>query len=207
MNKFIYIPSFIIFLFTLHKLVKDDHVFLRRNVKTEIIFDVAFLTIFIEIILDQFKYFQNSIYLTDVILGAAVSIFIFGKVKKIPLGRIYDFFTLSFIATLPFLFFINIFFSSTSIQMYFLIGFAFYLILAFIFLKKLFKKLTNRSIKEGYITIYFFIIYSVFSLGSAIFITLSTHKDFVNFENIYILLQFLIILIIFVKQKFLANQK
>lgn len=205
MKILLLIPSFIIFLFTLHKLIKDDHVFLRRNVKVEQVFDIAFVVILIDIVLGQLKYIPESLYLNNVISVAVVILYLFGKYKKLPLGRLYDFFTLSFLNTLPFIFFVNSFFSNKNQKIYFISGTIFYIFVSLFFLRSLFRKLTNRSLKEGNITIYFLIIYSTFTLIYSILISLATHVEFVTTENLYILLQFFFSLIFIIKQKFLTH--
>ena len=205
MKILLLIPSFIIFLFTLHKLIKDDHVFLRRNVKVEQVFDIAFFVILIDIVLGQLKYIPESLYLNNVISVAVVILYLFGKYKKLPLGRLYDFFTLSFLNTLPFIFFVNSFFSNKNQKIYFISGTIFYIFVSLFFLRSLFRKLTNRSLKEGNITIYFLIIYSTFTLIYSILISLATHVEFVTTENLYILLQFFFSLIFIIKQKFLTH--
>src|SRR5205085_1816494 len=120
MHIFILIPAFILFLYYLYKLVKDDYVFIRKNVSLEQIFDIAFLVLGASFffarffyLLFHFDYHQNPFILFftpgkgsfsffGLVVGSITTLYLIGKYKKIPLGRLFDFFTLALVVAMPF---------------------------------------------------------------------------------------------------------
>jgi hypothetical protein len=101
MHNFIFIPSLLIFLFTLYKLAKDDHVFLRKNVRLEQFFDMGFIVFFTSWIISIIFSPSNTVSLTYVVTGGALALFLLGKYRKLPIGRLFDFFTISLLAAAP----------------------------------------------------------------------------------------------------------
>src|SRR3989344_2915715 len=101
MQIFILIISIFIFLHRLYKLSKDDHVFIRKNIKMEEVFDIAFIVIGVGLIIAQISGAKNISYITFFIFGASISFLAICKYKKLPLGRFFDFFTLSLLSSLP----------------------------------------------------------------------------------------------------------
>lgn len=108
-----------IFLFCLYILSRDDFVFLRENVTVEKVFDFSFLTAAVGLFFARFVYvsfnfdpkFLNplnfflfpyfpGLSLAGGVGGAAIFTVIFSKRYKIPRGRIFDFFALSFLCAL-----------------------------------------------------------------------------------------------------------
>lgn len=116
----ILIFCFVIFLFGLHVLAKEDLVFVRKNVTMETLFNLAFYTAGIGLLSARIVYiilhfsfgFLNPLVfflfpyfpglsLAGGVAGAMVFVLVY-KAKKYPSGRILDFFAMAFLGALPF---------------------------------------------------------------------------------------------------------
>ena len=119
----------IIYLFTLFVISHDDYVLLRRNITTEMVFNMGILTILVGLFAARLFYaathfsthFLNILYFIMVpyypglslkggILGGMLFAYLWSRYKKRPLGRFLDFFAIALFASLPFGFFIYLFF-------------------------------------------------------------------------------------------------
>ncbi|HEX8932403.1 MAG TPA: hypothetical protein VF810_04565, partial [Patescibacteria group bacterium] len=49
------IPAFFVFLFCLYKLIKDDYVFIRRNISLEQVFDIAIIIFLFSLAFSSFS--------------------------------------------------------------------------------------------------------------------------------------------------------
>jgi len=184
MRFFIFLPTFLFFLYTLYRLVKDDHIFLRKNIKLEQLFDIAFIVAFVGLIFAQFIPNSNIFSLTSGFFGASLMLYLIGRYKKFPLGRLFDFFTLSFLCSLP-IYFLLLSIYSRKIELFFCLLSAFiYFILALFFMKKLIQRVMNKTLKEGSLSIYFLLFFSLFSLVSKISLALIKHNLFLDLESV-----------------------
>jgi len=108
--------SFFLFLFHLYLLCKDDVLLLRKNVSLDLLFNIAFLSLltgllFARIIfvvfhfnlgyLNPFVFFAVPYFpgmsLAGGILGVLGYILLYTRSKKMPMGKVIDFFALSFL--------------------------------------------------------------------------------------------------------------
>lgn len=145
------IICFIIFLFSLYSYSHDDFILLRKDVSTENVFNYAFFGGVISLIFARifyvlsnpdpaflnplvfliFPYFPGLSFL-GAVFGGCLFFLILLRRKKIPVARVLDFFSLSFLASMP------VGFIGYSIlsgdRSYFLISqFFFYLLLSLVF--------------------------------------------------------------------------
>jgi len=201
MQVFIFIPTFFIFFFTLYKLVKDDHVFLRKNVRPEQIFDVAFIVIMVCLFFSQFQFSKNGSTLPFLVLGGSLSLYFIGRYKKLPLGRFYDFFTLSFLTSLPVWFLLMSLFSKKMELILYIINFFVYLILTLIFMNGFLPRIMNRTLKDGKLSIFFLTFFSFFSLVVSVIRVIKERVVFLNAENILLILLFVVSLVLLLKQR------
>lgn len=107
--------GFIIFLLSLYLLSREDFVFLRRNVSTEQIFDIAFLDGLVSLFLARiiyvafhftFAYFNPLVFflvpyfpglgISGAIMGSFFFLLLISRNKKIPTGHLLDVFSVSF---------------------------------------------------------------------------------------------------------------
>ncbi len=200
MKIIIFIPSFIFFLFTLYKLVKEDHVFLRKNIKNEQVFDIVFIATIVGLILAQFASTKDSLSIPQVVIGGGLILFLIGKYRKFPLGRLFDFSALSFLNSLPIAFLmLGLFFKKNEIIVHLFQAFI-YLLLTLFFTRRLLPRIMSRTFKEGNLSIYIFILFSSFSLLISIFNLIKGQMFFWNSENVSLLVIITISIALLVKQ-------
>lgn len=214
------IPAFFIFLYALYKFVKDDYVFIRRNISLEQTFDIAFSTMWISLLFARIFYFLThslpnknlfilffspsfgGFSLLGVVIGGMIGLYLVGKYKKILIGRLLDFFTLSFMIALPAGFLGNALLSQKEILVMHLINSLIYFILTAFFLKFLYPKFMNRTMKEGNMSIFFLLSFSFIALLTSI---INPTKGFVIAINIqlisHILLLFFSIFLLIKQEK------
>lgn len=181
MQFLVLLPAFFVVLYALYKLTKDDYVFIRRNISHEQMFDIAFIVMWVSLIFARIVYFiyhpitDKNIFLTffspgeggfsliGAVLGGILGLYIIGKYRRVPLGRLFDFFTLAFLIALP-VGFLGSAILFRSLELYFILGnAAVYLLLTISFMKFLYPKLLNRTMKEGSISIFFLLFFSLIS--------------------------------------------
>jgi len=111
---------FSIFLFFLHFICRDDFILLRKDISLESVFNLAFITSAVALFTARLFYvfyhpsanFLNPLFfflfpyfpglsLSGGILGGGVFLFFFSRVKKMPSGRLFDFFSSAFLSSLP----------------------------------------------------------------------------------------------------------
>ena len=117
---FVLIICFVIFLFSLYTFSHDDFVLLRRNISTDDMFNFAFEVSILSLIFSRifyvifhpkpvllnplgfilFPYFPGLSMLGGVI-GALIFFAILLRKDKFPIGRVFDFFSMSFLSAIP----------------------------------------------------------------------------------------------------------
>lgn len=213
------IPAFFIFLYCLYKFIKDDYVFIRKNISLEQLFDMIFGVIWISIFFSRFisfilnplpssNYFltffslqHGGLSLTGAVLGGLLALYAIGKYKKIPLGRLFDFFTLSFLIALPWGYLGFSLFLQKQELFLFLLNAGIYFVLMFVFLKVLYPRFMNRTMKEGNLSIMFLIFFSVISLGTSVLNQVNNQETIVNLHHILLLSLFVSSLLFLLKQE------
>jgi hypothetical protein len=218
MQILILIPAFLSFLYTLYKLVKDDYIFIRKNVSAESAFDIAFILGVVSVFTSRILYFlfhpipqknnlilfftagQGGFSLLGAVVGAMVVLYGMSKYKKWPTGRLFDFFTLAFSVALP----VGILCTAAFYRDYALwlhLGNAlFYFISMTWFLRFLYPRLMSRVLREGTISIVFIILFSVVSLVNAIFLQQQGKIILLSQESIGFTLLFLFGVGLLIKQ-------
>lgn len=159
--SFILFLCLFIFLFFVFAFSREDFVLFRKGIPTEKVFNFAFLTIFVSLFISRlvyvafhfapgfihplvffiFPYFPG-LSQAGASLGGMLFVLLLAPQYKLPRGRIYDIFTLSFIGTIPFLYVleqISLFLQKKHLMPFvFIVGIAY--IILFIFFLKLFEK-------------------------------------------------------------------
>lgn len=122
MQFFIFVLIFclVLFLFRLYHLGNDDYILIKKNISLEQIFNSAIICSIIALFFARvfyvfshplpvylsplgfllFPYFPG-LSLTGGVLGGAVGLFIYARKKRFPVGRVFDFFSLSLLFSLP----------------------------------------------------------------------------------------------------------
>ncbi len=223
MNFFILIllVGLFIFLFCIYFLSRDDLVFLQKDIMIEKIFNLSFIDFIVGIFFARFFYviFYNlsilknpfvfilfpyfpGLSLGGGVLGASVFMLIYSKTKNIPVGRIFDFFSISFLAALPIGTLGYFWLSGEKLLRPSPIALIFiYIILFFIFFKFLFGLIQKGKLKDGTVGLLFLISLSLISI---IFSIIDKFKGFLFLkdpENLIFLGMFLIPLVLLVKHE------
>lgn len=205
---FVLLICLLIFLYCVYVLANDDFIFLRRDVAMEKLFNLIFLGGLISLFFARFFYgllYQKDILLNPFVfllfpyfpglslvggvLGAGVVFFFLArKESTLPLGRMSDFFSITFLISLPIGFIGYFMFSEggfSAIRAGSLV--ITYLILFVVFLRFLLPRLLNGKFKEGTITCLSLICFSTVSLIASAFPKISIVEYFKNLENIMLI--------------------
>jgi hypothetical protein len=141
-----------------------------------------------------------GLYLAGAILGGSFFIALYSTYKKLLVGRIFDFFIISFSIILPFGFLANAVLLKNINLLFILILFVVYLVLSILFFKIVFPLSQKNVIKEGSLGIFYLISLSVISFLANIF---KTSKDVGIFDKDSLLwiLILIICIVVVVKQE------
>lgn len=219
MFLFTLIVCFFTFLFCLYKFTKDDYQFIRKNISSEQVFDIVFIVFWIGLFFARFIFFigynlqerdlLSSFFslrfggfsLPGGIFGGSLMLFLIGKYRKIPIGRMFDFFSLALLFSLP-IGFTGYAFSlrSNASYLYLAVGLL-YLILLILFMRFLFPRILNRTIREGNLSLYFIAIYSLLSLFASVLRLEKNVVAFISIDTLLLIVFLLLSLFIVVKQE------
>jgi len=210
---FILLICLFIFLYCVYVLANDDFIFLRRDVTMEKLFNIIFIGALASLFVARLFYgfSANKIFVNPLVfmlipyspglsllggVGGAGAYLLFLMKRQenpLPMGRICDFFSIAFLISLPIGFMGYLMFSAGSISIIKLgVQAAAYFILFIIFLKFFLPQLLSGKFKEGTIAFLFLICFSLVSLISNAFSKISILGYFKNFENIILILIFLL---------------
>lgn len=184
---FVLLICLLLFLLSSYLLANDDFVLLRNDVSMEQIFDKAlamalfsWLTarilyvvlnpdpiFFNPLVFFGFPYFPG-LSLTGGVVGALFAFFLFyAKDAKAPKGRLMDFFSIAFLATLPvgFLGYLFLSLADSEVKHPHIVGLIVtYIILLAVVLKFALPLLLSGKLKDGTISLIFLISFSIISL-------------------------------------------
>jgi hypothetical protein len=218
------IISFIVFLFVLYLLSREDFVFLRRNVSLEEIFNITFLTSIVALLVARIAYvafhpkigyfnplvfflipYFPGLAVTGGIVGSIIFLWFITRKKKFPTGRIFDVFSLSYF--FAFSVYVVLQGSIQLVTRHFLLGgiaaglgiIAFFLA---VLLSRLFAASTWR---DGSICLWTITFVSLVSLVSEMLSILDQKKVTLNPEGIIFVLLLLFALIFAVKGRVMGR--
>lgn len=211
----ILIIGLVLFLFRLYHLANDDYVLVKKNITLEDIFNASLVCCVFALLFARFFYvvfnpdpiFLNplgfllfpyfpGLSLTGGIIGGMLSLFIYSRIKKFPISRVFDFFTISFIFILPFGL-IGYFLLSHDITFGNTLKLVMYAVIMIFVNIYLYPKTSALEIKDGTLTSLFLIFFTLINLlGSAI-----DHpgtRYFISHGENFILLLILVFSVIFI---------
>lgn len=218
MQLIVLIPAFILFLYYIYKLVKDDYVFIRKNISLEQVFDITFIVICVSLLFSRLFYFvfnpqvTHNIFLeffsTNLpglslfggLIGGAGALLAIGKYKKMPLGRLFDFFTLALVVALPLGFAVAASLAKDFTLLSYLGNTIVYLIFAVFCVKYVHPKLTSRELKEGNLQVVFFVFISIVLLINTILLREEGKITLISIESVVIFFFFLFSVVLFLRQ-------
>ena len=224
MNFFIVVLflCFFIFLFSLYFFAHDDLTLFKKDASMDRLFNIAFVLSFVSlftarifyVLLNPSTHFLNPLVfflfpyfpglsLTGGVVGGAFFLFIILRMKKMPLGRIFDFFSLSFLTCLPVGFLGFFLLSHTNlISLSPLVILAFYTLLFIMFSFFLLPRLLKGKFRDGTLGLLFLLSFSLFSLVEKIV----DKKAYFGIEEITLVLLFVISLGLLAKREELVSK-
>jgi prolipoprotein diacylglyceryltransferase len=218
MQILLFIPALLVFLYALYRLVKDDYIFIRKGISLEQSFDFAVISLLSGLIVsrsfyllfhlhkgenffvDFFSFKNGGLSLTGVVIGAACAIYLISKYKKLPLSRLNDFLSLSFLYSLPLVFLGNAFLVKSGQLLLIFLNAIIYFVLLLFFIQFLYPKVMNRTLREGMIAILFLLFFSFTALIMSLLTTLKNIYTFVNAENIILIGVIFVSIILLLRQ-------
>ena len=205
----------------------DDFVLLRKDISIEKIFNLSFITFAVGLFFARFFYavfFDTKLLLKPVnfilfpyfpgfsltggVLGGAVFLIYYLKIKKMPLERLLDFFAISVLSAMPmgylgyFLFMLPKTFAWDTIILTVV-----YAIFFLVFIKFLcFDLLLKGKLKDGTIGILFLISFSLISLLTGIIVRFKNFAFLDQPQNYILFGAFLISLVFLIDQENLIEK-
>jgi len=220
----ILIFGFVLFLFRLYHVAKDDVVLVKKNISLDDVFNSAFISAFFSLFFARLFYVifnPDLIFLNPLVflifpyfpglsllgglVGGALVLFLYGRSKKFPIGRVFDFFTVSLTFVLPFGL-IGYFLLSGDLSLGGIVRLVLFTIIAAGVNLYLQPKAKSLEIKDGSISILFLIFFSLTML-----LTSSIDKtgigNFIGNKQNFIYSAFLILgMVLFIKQEMIGRK-
>lgn len=213
--------SFIVFLFCLFVLSKDDFLFLKKNITIERVFNTAFISGLVGLFSARifyvvfnfapgflnpfvfllFPYFPG-LSIIGAVIGIALTIFAFSMGGKMPVFHVLDFFSIAFLCSTSFGFVLSgiwaVIEKDPQLVLKLIPPLAY--ITTFIFFVRFFLHWARTGeLKEGSISLLFFLFFSFFQF------TYNFAKSTLGVENYLLIPIFLISLVFFIKNEGLID--
>ena len=204
------IVCLILFLFRLYHLANDDFFLIKKNITLDDVFNVTFICCGVTLLFARifyvflnpkpvffnplgfllFPYFPG-LSSTGAIIGGTLTLIIYSRIKKIPVGRVFDFFSISFIFVLPFGM-IGYFLLSQDFTIGNIVKLVLYSVLLIASNVYLYPKASSLEIKDGTISVLFLLFFALISL-LAIAIDHPGTNYFLSHKENFILLFILVV--------------
>lgn len=216
----VFIFCFFIFLYILYILSHDDFVILRSNTSLDKIFNTAFLCAILALLTARFFYvflnpkpiFLNplgfllfpyfpGLSLMGALIGGLLASFFILKNSNLPVGRILDFFSISFLVSFPFGFLGTFILSQERISAPFYFSVVLYLLALFLFLKFILPNSLKSRLKDGSLSLLFMIIFPIAYFFSNLMFEIS-----LTYENILAIIVALVFSGVLVKKENLTQR-
>ncbi len=208
-------------LFSIYYLSRDDLILLRKDVSMEQVFNLAFVVFFgglffarlfygllysTKIFINPLNFFLfpyfPGLLLTGGIAGGVLWLFFILKSKNLPIGRIFDIFSISILSCLS-LGYIGFFWLSrqnllSGIPIFLII---IYIILFYVFIKYIHQYLLKGILKDGSGGLLFLISFSAVSLIVNIFDKIRSNPFLGKPENPILFVILIVSIVAFIKQE------
>jgi len=209
---------FVVFLYVLYILAKDDFVINRKNISIENIFNTAFLTAISALFFARLFYvliYPRPVFFTVLgfflfpyfpglsLIGAALGGLVFFipylKSRNIPMGKAIDIFALGFLSALPIGYLGLIILTGNSIRSMFL--FIIYVLTLIVSVKLIFPLSLRGKLRDGLFGVAFISFLSLFNLLASFF----NKKPYtiLSVENIVFLVILIVSIAFIIYQEFL----
>lgn len=210
---------FFIFLYILYYHVKDDFMIARKDIAIDKIFNLAFLTSISTLFFARFfhVFFNPSLQFINPLIffafpyvpglsifggliGGSLFLYLYGNFRKLPTGKIFDLFTISFASVLPVGYLINYLLLLGKTDLFYNIiaisSFAIFILL----LKIIYPFSEKGEVEDGSVGLIFLSIFSFVYFVFKLFLNIKTFS-FLDLENIVILLSIFVPLILLINSE------
>lgn len=221
------LTSFIVSLFCLYHISREDLTFFRRNVTLDDIFNIAFLTLFSGLLFARVFYvvfnfapgFLNPLVfflvpyfpglsLIGGIFGGVVVLLFISRKKRFPIRRILDFIALSFLAGLPIGYVGSLFIQSGFSYFVHLFLPALFLLLFITSYFFVLPRLLTKELKPGMLGTSILIVFSFLFLLISVIHAVDTERFVITGDDILAVILFCASLGYFIKQDlYIVKQK
>ena len=218
---FVLLFCFFIFLFTLYELSQDDFIFIRKGISVETIFNTAFLVAIVSLFAARFLYifsYPKPIFFTILgsflfpyfpglsivgsVFGGTIFLTLYCLYKKFPIGRMLDFFSISFLSTLP-LGFLFVFLINQG-NNFLLLSLVFYILFLIFAIFVLLPLATKGKMRDGGIGLLFLVVFSAFTFIINIF--MANLKFVYSLENIVLFPGLILSLVLFIRKQVIGKR-
>lgn len=213
----------VLFLYRLYHLANDDFVLTKKNIELEEIFNTSIIVSIVSLVAARlfyvilypkevfmsvlgfilFPYFPG-LSLVGGFIGGAICLYIYGRYKKFPMGRIFDFFSLSFLFILP-VGFIGYFLLSGEFTIGGLIKLILFTAALMVANIYLYPKASALEIKDGTISILFLIFFSVIILLTSAIDNPGISSFLAHKENFLLIGMLIVGVVLLIKQEITAR--
>lgn len=199
--------SLLIFLFSLYWVGKDDLILLRKNIALEQLFNITLVTLGIGLLFARIFYvlfnpstqylnplvflvfpYYPGLSLFGGIVGASAYLWYLHYRKKIPFGRLADFFSCSLLVSLPVGVVGSMFISPRQELVSLFVVSLVYIFMSVVFLMYLYPKLCQNQIKEGTIFLLFILIFVSVRMAESFYLQSKGFWLFFGLEQILVLI-------------------
>ena len=217
------IIDFVLFLFRLYHVANDDYVLIKKNKTLEDVFNVAFITALIALLISRFFHvflnpqpvFLNplgfllfpyfpGLSLTGGVIGGSIFLLFYLRQNKFPVGRVFDFFTIAFLFALP-PGLVGYILLSSSYTLGLFVKLAIYLVMVVLTSFYLYPRASALEIKEGSLSLLFLMFFSLVALLSYSIDNPGLRSFMQNKENFILLGMLLLSIVLIFKQEFLGR--
>lgn len=222
---FVLIICFFIFLFSLYFLANDDLIIIRKDMPMDKVFNTAFLTALAALFFARFFYvifYPREVFFSPLgfllfpyfyglsllggVLGGSIFLTFYAKYQKLPAGRIFDFFAIALLSSLPVGTLGYFILTGKNYFPVFIFSFLVYLIFFGLFVKILLPASVRGRIKNGSLGAAFLLCFSIVTFLSGIISNFKNFK-FITPENITILFLLLVSVTFILKQEIVEKKR
>ncbi|OGH02586.1 MAG: hypothetical protein A2798_03025 [Candidatus Levybacteria bacterium RIFCSPHIGHO2_01_FULL_37_17] len=213
------IICFVIFLYNLYLVSKDDSLLIRRDVLIYKMFNLSIISAFASLFFSRLFHvvsYPNSAFnnvlgfiafthipglsLIGAIAGGLLFVAIYSKYRKYPIGRVIDLFTVAFLGVLPIAYILFFILKLGKTDTFFNIFLFLSFVISLVFIKGVYKLSEKGELKDGSFSLIFLTVFSLLYFLVKLFSNLSNFS-FLRIEN---LLSFVVI---FLSIVLLINQE
>ena len=210
---------FLLYLYVLYYLTKDDFVIVRKDVSMEKIFNMAFLGSLVTLFFARMFYillnptpaylsilgflaipYLPGLSLIGGIIGGSIFVYLYSEIKKLPGGKLFDLFALSFVSVMPFGFIGTFLITLGKTGKLFDLTFLFSLLIFFLLAKIIYPFSIRGEIKDGSLGLIFILVFSSVYFVLKLFLNINNFQ-FLSPENLVLFLTIIVSILVLLNRE------